>query len=143
MSFASMHNDYLDPDIHLWGEDRPENCTDCDAALPEDDENCVVLRYACLCGTCAASLIESLDARVESRDVLVAEARLVREALEAENVDLRDGLRACADALSLALDRLHSGRHVCPEIHAMYRERVLPVLRARGLLHNLEATTCA
>lgn len=27
MSFASMHNDYLDPDIHLWPEDPPcEKC---------------------------------------------------------------------------------------------------------------------
>lgn len=30
MSFASMHNDYLDPDIHLW--------QDYDESLPENPE---------------------------------------------------------------------------------------------------------
>lgn len=30
MSFASMHNDYLDPDIHLW--------KDYDESLPENPE---------------------------------------------------------------------------------------------------------
>lgn len=41
MSFSSMHNDYLDPDKHLWPDDPPcERCKhdkDGECQLPDCD----------------------------------------------------------------------------------------------------------
>ena len=43
MSFTSMHNDYLDPDIHLWPEEPP-----CERCIHDDPENeCCKLQTEC------------------------------------------------------------------------------------------------
>lgn len=35
MSFASMHNDYLDPDRHLWPDEEPDEDLDYDGSRLE------------------------------------------------------------------------------------------------------------
>ena len=53
MSFATMHNDYLDPDRHLWPDEEPEDA--------EVDQKWILLAYDGEGGTTAYGLFSSWE----------------------------------------------------------------------------------